>query len=164
LIEDGPKALSEPENYDVRANLMWCATLGLNGLIGAGVPQDWATHMVGHELTALYGLDHAKTLAVVLPGMLKTRLGDKRQKLLQYGERVWGITAGDENARIDATIEKTSAFFESMHVPTRLKAYGLTAACIPPVVEQLRAHGMVALGERSDVTPELVQKILELCL
>lgn len=164
LIEDGPKALAEPENYDVRANLMWCATLGLNGLIGAGVPQDWATHMVGHELTALYGLDHAKTLAVVLPGMLKTRLGDKRQKLLQYGERVWGITAEDEGARIDAAIEKTRAFFERMHVPTHLKDYGLTGECIPPVVEQLKAHGMVTLGERSDVTPELVQKILEQCL
>jgi NADP-dependent alcohol dehydrogenase len=164
LIEDGPTALAEPENYDVRANLMWCATLGLNGLIGAGVPQDWATHMVGHELTALYGLDHAKTLAVVLPGMLKTRLGDKRQKLLQYGERVWGITAEDEETRIDAAIEKTRAFFESMQLPTRLKAYGLTAECIPPVVEQLKAHGMVKLGERSDVTPELVQKILEQCL
>ncbi|MFA7061140.1 MAG: iron-containing alcohol dehydrogenase, partial [Pedobacter sp.] len=60
LIEEGPKALAEPDNYDVRSNLMWCASLGLNGLIGAGVPQDWATHMVGHELTALYGLDHAK--------------------------------------------------------------------------------------------------------
>jgi NADP-dependent alcohol dehydrogenase len=96
--------------------------------------------------------------------MLKTRLGDKRQKLLQYGERVWGITAEDEGAQIDAAIEKTRAFFESMHVPTRLKAYGLTAACIPPVVEQLKAHGMVKLGERSDVTPELVQKILEQCL
>jgi NADP-dependent alcohol dehydrogenase len=164
LIEDGPKALAEPENYDVRANLMWCATLGLNGLIGAGVPQDWSTHMVGHELTALYGLDHAKTLAAVLPGMLKTRLGDKRQKLLQYGERVWGITAGNEEERIDAAIEKTHSFFENMHVPTRLKAYGLTAACIPPVVEQLKAHGMVTQGERSDVTPELVQKIREQCL
>jgi NADP-dependent alcohol dehydrogenase len=164
LIEDGPAALAEPENYDVRSNLMWCATLGLNGLISAGVPQDWATHMVGHELTALYGLDHAKTLAVVLPGMLKTRLDDKRQKLLQYGERVWGITAGDDETRINAAIEKTRTFFESMLVPTRLSAYGLTAACIPPVVEQLKAHGMVKLGERSDVTPELVQKILEQCL
>jgi len=161
LLEEGPKALVEPENYDVRANLMWCATLGLNGLIGAGVPQDWATHMVGHELTALYGLDHAKTLAVVLPGMLRVRAGDKRQKLLQYGSRVWGICTGDEDTRIDAAIEKTCAFFESMQIPTRLKDYGLGADCIPVVLEQLRAHGMVTLGERSDVTPALVQKVLE---
>jgi NADP-dependent alcohol dehydrogenase len=77
---------------------------------------------------------------------------------------VWGITTGDEETRIDATIEKTRAFFESMQLPTRLKAYGLTAACIPPIVEQLKAHGMVMLGERSNVTPELVQKILEQCL
>jgi len=164
LIEDGPKALAEPENYDVRANLMWCATLGLNGLIGAGMPQDWATHMVGHELTALHGLDHAKTLAVLLPAMLKVRSQDKRQKLLQYAGRVWGITQGDEDARIDAAIDKTRAFFESMQVHTRLSDYGITKACVLPVVEQLKAHGMVQLGERKDVTPEMVQKILELCL
>jgi len=164
LIEEGPRALAEPDNYDVRANLMWCATLGLNGLIGAGVPQDWATHMVGHELTALYGLDHAKTLAIVLPGMLRVRVRDKREKLLQYGERVWGINSGDESQRIDAAIEKTRRFFESMQVPTRLKAYRLAADCIPVVLEQLRAHGMVALGEHSDVTPELVQRVLEDCL
>ncbi|MFA7062436.1 MAG: iron-containing alcohol dehydrogenase, partial [Pedobacter sp.] len=107
---------------------------------------------------------HAKTLAVVLPGMLKIRLDDKRLKLLQYGERVWGITVGDEDARIDVAIEKTRAFFESMRVPTRLKDYGLTATCIPPVLEQLKAHGMVTLGERSNVTTELVQKVLEQCL
>jgi NADP-dependent alcohol dehydrogenase len=164
LIEDGPRALEEPENYDVRANLMWCATLGLNGLIGAGVPQDWATHMVGHELTALYGLDHGKTLAILLPAMLKVRSRDKRDKLLQYAERVWGIIGDDEDARIDAAIEKTRAFFESLQVRTSLNAYGISGECIPRVAEQLKQHGMTRLGERADVTPEMVQEILELCL
>jgi NADP-dependent alcohol dehydrogenase len=164
LIEEGPKALAEPENYDVRANLMWCATLGLNGLIGAGVPQDWATHMVGHELTALYGLDHAKTLAVLLPAMLKVRSEAKRQKLLQYAERVWGITLQDEEACIAAAIAETRAFFEQMQVPTRLSAYDIDRACIPRVQAQLTAHGMVQLGEQRDVTPDLVRQILELCL
>lgn len=164
LIEDGPRALEEPENYDVRANLMWCATLGLNGLIGAGVPQDWATHMVGHELTALYGLDHGKTLAILLPAMLKVRSRDKRDKLLQYAERVWGIIGDDEDARIDAAIEKTRAFFESLQVRTSLSAYGISGECIPRVAEQLKQHGMTRLGERADVTPEMVQEILELCL
>ncbi|MDD2502027.1 MAG: iron-containing alcohol dehydrogenase [Geobacter sp.] len=161
LLEEGPKVLTQPENYDVRANLMWCATLGLNGLIGAGVPQDWATHMVGHELTALYGLDHAQTLAILLPGMMKVRAEQKQQKLLQYAERVWGITSGSDAERIDAAIEKTSAFFELMQVPTRLAGYGLTQECIPAVLEQLQAHGLTALGEQADVTPDLARKALE---
>jgi NADP-dependent alcohol dehydrogenase len=164
LIEEGPKALAEPENYDVRANLMWCATLGLNGLIGAGVPQDWATHMVGHELTALYDLDHGKTLACILPAMLKVRVEDKRLKLLQFAERVWDLRAGNEETRIEAAIEKTRAFFEQMRVPTRLSAYGIGGDCISRVQAQLSAHGMVKLGERRDVTPELVKEVLELCL
>jgi NADP-dependent alcohol dehydrogenase len=84
LVEDGPKALKEPENYDVRANIMWAATQALNGLIGAGVPQDWATHMLGHELTAMHGLDHAQTLAIVLPALWNEKRDTKRAKLLQY--------------------------------------------------------------------------------
>jgi NADP-dependent alcohol dehydrogenase len=78
LIEDGPKALQEPENYNVRANIMWAATQALNGLIGAGVPQDWATHMLGHELTAMHGLDHAQTLAIVLPALWNEKRDTKR--------------------------------------------------------------------------------------
>ena len=164
LIEEGPKALAQPENYDVRANLMWCATLGLNGLISAGVPQDWATHMIGHELTALTGLDHAKTLAVVLPAMLKIRSQNKKEKLLQYAERVWGIKTGDDHARINVAIEKTRDFFESMQVATRLCDYHIGAEIIPAVVGQLEAHGMTKLGEKKDVTPELVESIMKECL
>jgi len=164
LIEEGPRALAEPENYDVRANLMWCATLGLNGLISAGVPQDWATHMVGHEMTALFGLDHGKTLAVLLPAMLEIRRDEKRAKLLQYAERVWDLSTGSEDERIDRAIEKTRAFFERMQVMTRLCDYGLGADAIPLVLEQLRAHNMVQLGEQRSVTPELVEKILGRCL
>jgi len=164
LIEEGPKAIAQPTDYNVRANLMWCATLGLNGLISVGVPQDWATHMIGHELTALKGLDHAKTLAVILPVMLNIRRQEKKEKLLQYAQRVWGIKTGDDNARIDAAIEKTREFFESMHVATRLSAYDITADIIPAVVEQLKAHGMVRLGEKRDVTPELAGVILKECL
>ena len=164
LIEEGPKALIEPENYDVRANLMWCATLGLNGLIGAGVPQDWAAHRVGYELTVLYGMDHAQTLAVLVPAMFKILEKSKRRKLLQYAERIWGINEGSEAARIDAAIDKTREFFEKMQVPTRLSAYGITDKCVPQVVEQLKAHGMLKLGEHQNVTPETVEKILRLCL
>jgi NADP-dependent alcohol dehydrogenase len=164
LIEEGPKALSNPDNYEVRANIMWCATLALNGLIGAGVPQDWATHMVGHELTALYGLDHAQTLAIVLPGMLKVRKESKRAKLLQYAERVWNLKEGSEDARIDAAIAKTQDFFEAMGVKTRLTGYGLGAHVIEPVLKQLEAHRMVTLGERRNVTLDVSRKALELAV
>ena len=162
LIEDGPKALLEPENYDVRANLMWTATLALNGLIGAGVPNDWATHMLGHELTALHGLDHAQTLAVVLPAMLQVRRSEKRGKLLQFAERVWGLSDGDENARIDQAIERTRQFFESLQVPTRLSGYGIGKDAIPALMAQLERHGMVALGEHQNFTLEGSRQVYEL--
>ena len=164
LIEEGPKAITQPMDYDVRANLMWCATLGLNGLIGVGVPQDWATHMVGHEITALRELDHGKTLAVVLPAMLDIRRKDKKEKLLQYAGRVWGLETGNEDERIDAAILKTREFFESMGIPTRLCDYNIAADIIPAVIEQLKTHRMIQLGEKMDVTPELVESVLKKCL
>lgn len=160
LIEEGPKALANPEDYAVRANLMWCATQALNGLLGCGVPQDWATHLIGHELTALHGLDHAQTLAILLPAVLTERREAKRAKLLQYAERVWQIGAGDEDARIDAAIARTVEFFESMGVPTRLSAYQLGEEVIDPVVAQLTAHRMVALGEHRDIDPATSARIL----
>ena len=162
LIEEGPRALSEPENYDVRANLMWTATLALNGLIGAGVPNDWATHMLGHEITVLHGLDHAQTLAVVLPAMLQVRRAEKRGKLLQYAERVWGLQGGDEEARIDAAIARTREFFESLQVPTRLSGYGISTDAIPALIAQLERHGMTALGERQDFDLDGARRVFEL--
>ncbi|GAA4029068.1 iron-containing alcohol dehydrogenase [Actimicrobium antarcticum] len=164
LIEEGPKALATPDNYEVRANIMWCATLALNGLIGAGVPQDWATHMVGHELTAQYDLDHAQTLAIILPSMLRVRKESKRAKLLQYAARVWNLTSGDEDTRIEAAIQKTQTFFEQMGVKTRLGDYGLKADSIDTILTQLGAHKMTTLGERRDVTLEVSRKVLELSL
>jgi NADP-dependent alcohol dehydrogenase len=161
LIEEGPKALATPEDYEVRANIMWCATLALNGLIGAGVPQDWATHMVGHELTALYGLDHAQTLAIVLPGMLRVRKEGKRAKLLQYARRVWNITDGDDDARIEDAIRRTQAFFEQMGVKTSLTDYKLGAQHIETILDQLERHRMVTLGEQRDVTLDVTRKVLE---
>lgn len=164
LIEEGPKALATPKDMAVRANVMWSATLALNGLIGAGVPHDWATHMIGHELTALYGLDHAQTLAIVLPAMLRVRKDAKRAKLLQYAARVWNIHEGDDDSRIDAAIARTEAFFEQMGVKTRLSGYGLGAAAVDDTVRALEAHNMVKLGESRDVTPEVSRRVLELAL
>jgi len=164
LVEEGPRALSEPDNVDVRANLMWAASQALNGLIGAGVPQDWSTHMLGHELTAAHGLDHAQTLAIVLPAMLEERRVHKRAKLLQYAERVWRLREGTEDERISAAIAATRDFFERMGVPTRLSAYGIGADAIPHLVAQLEAHGMVRLGERQDITPDISRRIYEAAL
>ncbi|OXI48589.1 iron-containing alcohol dehydrogenase [Burkholderia aenigmatica] len=161
LIEIGPKALAEPHDYAVRANLMWVATLALNGLIGAGVPQDWATHMVGHELTARYDIDHARTLAVVLPSMLQVRRDSKRAKLLQYAVRVWHITSGPDDARIDEAIARTRAFFERLDVKTRLADYGVGADAIDQLVAQLDEHGMTQLGEQKDVTLDVSRRVLE---
>ena len=164
LIEVGPQALATPHEYAVRANLMWAATQALNGLIGAGVPQDWATHMIGHELTALHGLDHAQTLAVVLPSMLQDRRAPKRAKLLQYAARVWNIHDGSEDARIDAAIARTREFFESLGVKTRLSDYGIGADAIARIVAQLEAHGMTALGEHGDIDLASSRRILEASL
>jgi NADP-dependent alcohol dehydrogenase len=165
LVEEGPKALEDPENYDVRANLMWTATLALNGLIGSGVPQDWSTHMVGHEITALYGLDHAQTLAIVLPSMLEVMKSEKIEKLLQYGERIWNLSADLAPAAKSAlAIEKTRDFFESMGVKTRLADYGLGQDVIEKIIASLESHGMVKLGEKGTVTPNVVRQVLKLSL
>jgi NADP-dependent alcohol dehydrogenase len=164
LIEEGPKALANPQDYDTRANIMWCASLALNGLIGAGVPQDWATHLVGHELTALYGLDHAQTLAILLPGMLRVRKHAKRAKLLQYAQRVWNVTEGGEDARIDEAIRRTQAFFEQMGVKTRLADSRLGAEKVEAILTHLESHNMTALGEQRDVTLDVSRKVLELSL
>ncbi|EKY3087281.1 alcohol dehydrogenase [Cronobacter dublinensis] len=161
LIEEGPKALEEPENYDVRANLMWAATQALNGLIGAGVPQDWATHMLGHELTAMHGLDHAQTLAVVLPALWNEKRNEKRAKLLQYAGRVWNITEGSDDERIDAAIAATRRFFETMGAPTRLRDYDLDGSSIPALLAKLEEHGLTALGEHQDITLDVSRRIYE---
>ena len=165
LIEEGPKALETPEDYNVRANVMWAATLALNGLIGSGVPQDWSTHMIGHEITALYGLDHAQTLAIVFPSMLKIMQKDKAEKILQYSDRIWNIPKNISDAdRIALAITKTQDFFETMGVKTRFSDYGLGQEVIEKIVAGLKAHNMVKLGERGAVTPEVAGKVLALSL
>lgn len=164
LVEIAPQAVAAPDDYETRANLMWTATLALNGLIGAGVPQDWATHMIGHELTALYDIDHARTLALVLPALLEVQREQKRGKLLQYGERVWNITEGSDDERIAAAIASTRSFFEGLGIPTRLSAYDLGQEAVEAVLKQLAAHGMTALGEHRDIDLARSRRILESAL
>ena len=164
LVEIAPQAVAAPDDYATRANLMWTATLALNGLIGAGVPQDWATHMIGHELTALYDIDHARTLALVLPALLDVQREQKREKLLQYGERVWNITSGSDDERITAAIASTRAFFEGLGIPTRFSAYQLGQEAVEAVLKQLAAHGMTSLGEHRDIDLARSRRILEAAL
>lgn len=166
LIEDGPKALAPETKEDlaVRANVMWSATMALNGLIGAGVPQDWTTHMIGHELTGAHGIDHARTLSIVLPAVMKVRREEKRDKLLQYAERVWHIHDGDEDARIDQAIAATEMFFENMGVPTRLSHVDLGEKDIEAMIVKLTEHGMVKLSEHRNVTPDISREILRAAL
>lgn len=164
LIDVGPVTLREPQQYEARAAFVWAATLALNGLIGAGVPQDWATHMIGHELTAKFGLDHAQSLAVVLPAMLEERFEAKRDKLVQYAERVWNLREGDAETRAHQAIRQTRAFFESLGVKTRLTDYGIQASDIQGLVTALETHGMKALGEKKDVTLDVSRRVLERAL
>lgn len=161
LIEIGTTTEAEPENYDARANLVWSATMALNGVIAVGVPQDWATHMIGHELTALFGIDHGQTLAIIYPAVMNVCREQKHDKLLQYAQRVWNITTGTDDEKIDLAIQKTKNFFESLGIKTHLSDYGVTADKIPAVVEQLKAHGLTALSETGKITLEVSQKILE---
>ena len=164
LLEFGPKAIAATQDYNIRANLMWTATLALNGLIGVGVPQDWSTHMIGHQLTALYGLDHAQTLAIVLPAVMQQQREQKREKLLQYGRRVFNLQHQDEERLIDETISHTRAFFEQMGVPTRLADYGINADAKAAVVAKLTELKAERLGEHGDITPDVVAQILQRAL
>ncbi len=164
LVEEGPKVLANRTDYDAAANFMWAATMALNGLIGAGVPQDWATHIIGHELTAFHNIDHARTLALVLPGILQVKRENKREKLLQFGERVWGIKTGTDIERIDATIKKTVKFFESVGIPTKLSAYGIGADFIKVVCDRFTSRGFKGIGERGDLTVDQIAEVLTLQL
>ena len=159
LIEVGPQALANPLSYDVRANLMWSCTTALNGIISVGVPTDWATHMIGHELTAIFGLDHAVTLAIVLPSLLRETRGEKKQKLLQYGQRVWGIEVGTEEMKIEEAIERTEQFFRSLGLKTKLSEHNITKEQLKPIVERFEKRGW-KLGEMKTITSDRIEKIL----
>ncbi len=156
LQEISGKALETPPDYGARASLMWCASNALNKLINKGVPEDWATHMIGHELTAFYGLAHAESLAVILPHLYRLKLTQKREKLLQYGARIWGLD------RVDAeeAIGKLEVFFNGLGMPTTLTAYGIDPdEAAQKVQERFEKRGTV-LGEHRDVTPEVVAEII----
>ena len=160
LVEEGPKVLANRTDYEAAANFMWSATMALNGLIGVGVPQDWASHMIGHELTAYHGIDHARTLAIVLPGVMQIKRELKKEKLLQLGERVWGIKDGNAEERIDKAIQKTVVFFESVGLPTRLPDYGVSTDTIDKICDRFKKRRF-KIGEKADIGPDQIRMILE---
>ena len=161
LIEIGKTTVEDPTDYNSRANLVWCATMGLNGLIGAGVPQDWSTHMIGHEITAMFGVDHGKTLAIVAPSLWNVTRKQKHDKLVQFAERVWSITSGNDEEKIDLAIEKTREFFESLGIKTHLSDYEIEASKVEDLVNALKEHGRLALSETGEITLEVSRKILQ---
>lgn len=165
LIEIGPDVIDETnKDYNLRANFMWTATNALNGTLSPGVPQDWASHDLGHEITALYHIDHARTLSIVLPALLTIRKNEKHGKLVQYAERVWHITEGSDEEKVTAAIEKTKVFFERLGAPTSFKDIDLGEEVVDILVAQLEKHGKNSLSERKDQTIEISRKIYQAAL
>ena len=162
LVEIAPKIKEDPKNYDLMADFMLSATMGLNGFIAMGVTQDWATHMIGHELTALHGLTHGATLAIVFPGTLRTLRKQKEGKILQYGERVWGIHSGTTEERVSQAIEKTEQFFQSLGLSTRLSQEKIGNTTITEIENRFNERN-AAFGEAKNVTGSVAREILESC-
>ncbi|MFN5147804.1 MAG: iron-containing alcohol dehydrogenase [Flavobacteriia bacterium] len=160
LIEIGPEVLEYPNNYKAASNLMWCATHALNGNLRCGVPTDWATHMIGHELTAIYGIDHARTLAIIGPRLFENQLENKKEKLVQYGKRVWSLSGSSEEIAKGA-IERTESFFHSLGIHTHISDYSSDTAHIAEVIRgRFEKRGWVAMGERQAITTDDVQSIV----
>jgi NADP-dependent alcohol dehydrogenase len=163
LVEEGPKAYANPANYEAMSNLMWCATMALNGLIGCGVPQDWAVHMIGHELTAFFGIDHERTLAIIAPSHYKFNLENKKEKLAQYGERVWGLHKGTIEEKAQAAIDKTEEFFHSLGIDTKLSKYTDSyQGTAQNIAARFTERGWLGMGERQSLKPSDVEKIVEM--
>jgi NADP-dependent alcohol dehydrogenase len=163
LIEVAPKILKDPSDYNAAANFMWSCTMALNGLIQKGVPSDWATHMMGHELTALFGIDHARTLAIIGPSHYTYNFENKKEKLAQYAERVWKVTDGTLEEKAKAGIEKTKAFYNSLGIKTSLSEYTDDYKGTAEIIsKRFTERGWKGLGERQNVTPSDVEKIVEM--
>ena len=163
LVEMGPKVIDNPSDYVLASNFMWCCTMALNGLLNKGVPVDWATHMIGHELTALYEIDHARTLAIIAPNLYRVLLETKQDKLIQYGERVWNISSGTPAERANQAIDKTTQFFKQLGVPTKLSQYTPDFAQTADfIVNRFEQRGWIALGERQNIDLAKLRQIVEM--
>ncbi|WP_407557189.1 iron-containing alcohol dehydrogenase [Winogradskyella sp. 4-2091] len=163
LIEVAPTVLKDPTDYKAASNFMWSCTMALNGLIQKGVPTDWAVHAIGHELTALFGIDHARTLAVIAPSHYKFNFESKKEKLAQYAERVWNITEGSTDDKAYAAIEKTVDFFHELGIDTKLSDYTKDyEGTAEEISERFTKRGWTKLGEHQSLSPEKVEKIVKM--
>lgn len=163
LIEVAPKIIEDPSDYTAASNFMWSCTLALNGLINQGVPTDWAVHAMGHELTALFGIDHARTLAIIAPSHYRFNLNSKQEKLAQYGERVWNISEGSIKENANAAIEKTEAFFNELGIDTKLSQYTNDYQGTAELIsKRFTERGWLGLGEHQNLKPEDVEEIVKM--
>lgn len=163
LLEIGPDVVQHPSDYKLASNFMWCATMALNGLIQKGVPSDWATHMIGHELTALYEIDHARTLAIIGPNLYRTMFETKKEKLAQYGERVWKVEGNSIEEKAIQAIEKTVEFLHKMGMETKLSNYTTDYEKASDfIVNRFEERGWKAMGEKQNITLEKVRQIVEM--
>jgi len=163
LVEIAPRIMKNPSDYEAAANFMWSCTMALNGLIQKGVPTDWAVHAMGHELTALFGIDHARTLAVIAPSHYHYNFEAKKEKLAQYGERVWNIETGSTEEKAKAAIEKTVDFFHSLGIDTKLSDYTPAYEGTAELVSQrFTERGWLGLGEHKTLAPADVEKIIKM--
>lgn len=160
LVEVAPEIRRNQHDYDAMSTFMLSATMGLNGFIAMGVTQDWATHMIGHEITALKGITHGQTLAIVLEGTMNVMRVQKGAKIIQYGERVWGIRNGSDDERIDAAIAATEKFFRSLGLATRLSEVGVGQETVDEIVRRFHERG-TRFGENANIGAEVTRKILE---
>lgn len=163
IIEIAPKIKENPRDYDLMADYMLAATLALNDFIRMGITQDWATHQIGHELTALHGVTHGHSLAIVFPGTLRVLREQKQAKLVQYAERIFNITEGSDQACAEKAIEKTEQFYRSLGLTTRLSELNIGNETIEIIAKRLNERG-VAFGENRNVTGDVAREILKNCL
>ncbi len=163
LIEIGPYVMDNPSDYDARANIFWCSSMALNGMLSCGVIQDWTTHKLGHELTARYNLDHARTLAIILPAVLRYERRNKAEKILQYGREIWGIDDENLEDAIDEAIYRTEEFFHSLKVPTRLADYKIDPMEAAVAIRQRFETRETILGENADIDALAAYEIIRSC-
>ena len=160
LVDHGKTYVQDPNNKTTASNIMWTSTMALNGLISCGVVSDWSTHGIGHIFTALYGLDHAQTLAVILPGVMHVMRVGKQEKILRYGNRIWGIVDGTAEERVDLAIAKTEEFFKSLGAKTRLSEYNIGNESIDAVVAELEKQNLLPLGENKNMDAQIIRDII----
>lgn len=158
-MEVAPLIQADQHDYDVMADYMFSATMALNNFIRMGVTQDWSTHQIGHELTALCGVTHGESLAIVYPGTAEVLREQKKAKLLQFGERVLGVCEGSEDERVDQVIAKIEAFFKSLGLATRLSEKGIGVDVVEEIARRFNKRG-VHFGEAKNVTGDVAREIL----